>query len=130
MTKDADSRRRARCCSALAALTLIVALAGSASASVTRDAQALRNCPLPNYPGVGYFTSLMVSGTSCATGKQVAIAYYHCRIKHGGAAGRCPGGVLGFSCSEHRVSIPTEIDARVTCVRHDEKVVHTYQQDT
>ena len=89
-----------------------------------------RTCPLPTYPGLGYFTSLSVSGTTCATGKKVAIAYYHCRLKHGGVKGRCPGGVLGFRCSVVSDSIPTEIDARVTCTYKHETVVHTYQQDT
>ena len=69
-----------------------------------------------------------MSGTSCSTGAKVAIAFYHCRLKHG-KAGRCSGGVLGFTCSEQRNSIPTEIDARVTCKHSSEKVVHTYQQD-
>jgi hypothetical protein len=50
-------------------------------------------------------------------------------VRHG-LAGRCVGGVLGFRCTEKRVSIPTEIDARVTCVKGNEKVIHTYQQDT
>jgi hypothetical protein len=102
-----------------------------ARASVTARpvARAASACKAPKYPGVGYFTSLSVTHTSCATGSKVAIAYYHCRVKHG-LSGRCVGGVLGFRCSEKRVSIPTEIDARVTCRRHDETVVHTFQQDT
>jgi len=108
--------------------TSLAVLAAATSARAASPAPAVRSCPLPRYPGVGYFTSLTVSGTTCATGKRVAVAYYHCRTKHG-AAGRCPIGVLGFRCSEHRVSIPTEIDARVTCVMGHERVIHTYQQD-
>ncbi len=110
------------------AATVLAVLAATGSARAASPAQATRSCPLPPYPGVGYFTSLTVSRTSCATGKRVAVAYYHCRTKHG-PAGRCPVGVLGFRCSEHRVSIPTEIDARVTCVLGHERVTHTYQQD-
>lgn len=91
-------------------------------------AHAARNCSPPRYPGLGYFTSLTVTGVSCATGGKVAIAYYHCRLRHG-AAGRCQGGVLGFGCSERRNSIPTEIDARVTCRKSGETVIHTYQQN-
>jgi hypothetical protein len=126
-----DGRRRdaIRGLCALLALSLAAAIAASASGATARPA-AVVNCPLPHYPGVGYFTSLTVSGTSCRSGKAVAIAYYHCRLSHGGVKGRCPGGVLGFSCAEHRVSIPTEIDARVTCTKGRAKVVHTYQQDT
>jgi hypothetical protein len=110
--------------------TLTAALGGACGASARSKAHPLRTCPLPSYPGLGYFTSLSVSGTTCATGKKVAIAYYHCRIKHGGVKGRCPGGVLGFHCSVVSDSIPTEIDARVTCTYKHETVVHTYQQDT
>ena len=121
--------------SSLAAVALVAPLAPAAAGpnaagSVTAGpiAHAARNCSPPKYPGTGYFTSLTVSGTSCATGTKVALAYYHCRL-HSGPAGRCRGGVLGFSCQEQRESIPTEIDARVTCRRHSETVIHTYQQD-
>jgi hypothetical protein len=121
----AGARRRL---TVIALACAALSLAGAATAAPS--GAAMQMClPLPHYPGLGYFTSLTVSGTSCATGKKVAIAYYHCRTKNG-PAGRCTGGVLGFKCSEHRVSIPTEIDARVTCTKNGEKVVHTYQQDT
>ncbi|MGA2469321.1 MAG: hypothetical protein ABSG64_01355 [Solirubrobacteraceae bacterium] len=106
----------------------VAALASTGSAGATSAAQAMRNCPLPTYPGIGYFTSLTVSGTTCAEGKKVAIAYYYCRTKHG-VKGTCPGGVLGFRCKVVSNSIPTEIDARVTCVYEHETVIHTYQQD-
>ena len=33
------------------------------------------------------------------------------------------------ACHEKRNSIPTEIEARVTCTRGSATVVHTYQQD-
>lgn len=101
----------------------------SGNAAARPLAHAARTCSSPQYPGTGYFTSLSVKGTSCSTGRKVELAYYRCRVRHG-AAGRCSGGVLGFSCSEHRNSIPTEIDARVTCRHRKEEVVHTYQQDT
>jgi hypothetical protein len=117
----------------LAVPGLSLALAASPATVTTSAAgpvahEATHNCSTPKYPGLGYFTSLSVSGTSCSTGSKVAIAYYHCRIRHG-AAGRCSGGVLGFSCSERRNSIPTEIDARVTCRRQHATVIHTFQQD-
>lgn len=110
---------------ACAALTLLPAQAGLAAPAVAR---AAANCSTPNYPGTGYFSSLSVSGTSCSTGRKLVLSYYHCRLKHG-AAGRCTSSVEGFGCTEKRQSIPTEVDARVTCYRHKEKVVHTYQQD-
>ena len=122
--------RRTRAVGCLAVAALVIALTAGTPAHAAPPAEAaLVNCQPPHYPGLGYFTSLTVSGTSCATGKNVAIAYYHCRLRNG-VKGRCAGGVLGFRCIEKRVSIPTEIDARVSCVKGSEKVVHTYQQDT
>jgi hypothetical protein len=110
-------------CGALsAALVAIALLVTSAHAST-------RSCNPPKYPGTGYFTSLAVSNTTCATGRQVALAWYRCRTKHG-PAGRCHSEVLGFTCSEKRVSIPTEYDARVTCHKGGATVIHTYQQNT
>jgi hypothetical protein len=102
--------------------------AGGTIAIASPVAYAARTCSPPRYPGLGYFTSLSVSGVSCTTGSKVALAYYHCRTRHG-AAGRCYSTVLGFSCSEKRNSIPTEIDARVTCRHQHQTVTHTYQQD-
>lgn len=102
----------------------------AAAPAVTRPvANAARTCSAPAYPGSGYFTSLSVSHTSCATGRKVARAWYFCRIAHG-PAGRCHRRVLGYSCHETRQSIPTEIDARVRCRRGVRRVTHTYQQDT
>jgi len=109
-------------------LVLVLCALGIAAAAASPLAGLARTCKPPAYPGVGYFTSLTVSGTSCATGSKVALAYHHCRLRHG-ISGRCSGGVLGFRCSEKRNSIPTEIAARVTCNRGHETVVHTYQQD-
>src|SRR3954470_20094523 len=106
---------------AAAACALPTTAAGSATAATT--------CHTPKYPGSGYFTWLSVKGTTCTTGKRVALAYYHCRLRHG-KAGRCTAKVLGYRCKERRNSIPTEIDARVTCTRGARKVVHTYQQNT
>jgi hypothetical protein len=83
---------------------------------------------VPKYPGLGYFTSLTVTGVNCATGTKLALAYYRCRTRSG-PSGRCRQRVLGFGCSERRNSIPTEIDGRVTCRRQHGLVVHTYQQN-
>src|SRR3954447_22006766 len=104
------------------ALSVVVLVSGSAAASAA-------SCSAPKYPGSGYFTSLKVTKVSCSTGKKVAIAYYKCRLKHG-VSGRCTSRVLGYSCKETRTSIPTEIDARVTCKSGSKKVEHSYQQNT
>src|SRR3954453_4977818 len=92
------------------------------------SAFAARTCHPPKFPGNGYFTSLGVTHTDCATGKKVALAYYRCPPRHG-IRGRCAG-VLGYTCKETRQSIPTEFDARVTCKHGRVVVVHTYQQNT
>lgn len=107
---------------AFAALTIAAAVLATA-------AHAGRSCTPPKYPGNGYFTSLKVSNTSCSTGKKVVLAWYHCRTKHG-RAGSCHQRVLGYSCKEKRVKIPTEYDARVTCRKGKATVIHTYQQNT
>ncbi|MEV4420382.1 hypothetical protein AB0L40_10475 [Patulibacter sp. NPDC049589] len=101
---------------------LVFALPHTASAST-------RSCSTPTYPGVGYFTSLKVTNTTCGTGTKVLKGYYKCRIKHG-KTGRCTSKVVGFRCTEKRNSIPTEFLARVTCKKGKVTVVHTYQQDT
>jgi hypothetical protein len=109
---------------------LMLAAGLAAVACALPTAARAATCHPPSYPGSGYFTSLTVHGTSCATGKKLVLAYRRCRVRHGGVKGRCPGGVMGYTCKEKRTSIPTEIDARVTCTRGSRKVVHTYQQNT
>jgi hypothetical protein len=115
------------------AMPAVVAVAAIASPGTTASArpvaQTARTCSAPKYPGLGYFTSLTVTNTDCTTGRKLVFAYYHCRTRSG-PAGSCHSSVLGFSCHEQRNSIPTEVDARVTCRRHNETVIHTYQQDT
>jgi hypothetical protein len=114
----------------VAAFFAVALMAFAASAALAgTPTRTARSCTPPKYPGVGYFTTLTVKGTSCATGKKLVLAYYRCRIRNG-KAGRCHSTVLGYTCHEKRNTIPTEIDARVTCRRHTATVVHTYQQDT
>ncbi len=109
----------------LAGTSAVVATDGVGASTVARST---RSCSPPKYPGLGYFTAVRVSGTSCATGKKVALAYYRCRVKHG-RAGHCTSRVLHFRCTEKRNRIPTQIDARVTCKYGSRTVVHYYQQD-
>lgn len=91
-------------------------------------AHAAQACKPPRYPGTGYFTSLNVKHARCPTGKRLALAYYRCRTRRS-RSGHCHHRVLHFRCHERRTSIPTEIDARVTCLRGERVVVHTYQQN-
>jgi hypothetical protein len=113
----------------LAPILAVAALVcAGTTATASPVAHAAHTCSAPKYPGIGYFTSLRVSGTSCSRGSQVAVDYYRCRTRHG-KAGTCSGGVDGYRCSESRHSIPTEIDARVTCHKGHATIIHTYQQD-
>ena len=88
-----------------------------------------RVCRPPTFPGEGYFTSLTVRETTCATGKRLVLAYYRCRIENG-PKGRCRRSVLGYRCSERRNSIPTQISARVTCTAGRRTIKHSYEQNT
>jgi hypothetical protein len=124
-----NHRANARWCAVFAVAAVAVTLAGGSTASAQPVGRLARSCSVPKYPGLGYFTSLSVAGTSCSNGDKLAFAYYRCRLQHG-KAGSCHSTVLGFSCHEQRNSIPTEIDARVTCRRGSATVIHTYQQDT
>jgi hypothetical protein len=111
------------------ALTALAVTGGPATASPVQ--RASQTCTPPKYPGSGYFTGkIRVTNISCSYGKRFVVAYYKCRTKNGSRpAGRCVTKVLGFSCTEKRESIPTEIDARVTCRRGTQRIVHTYQQN-
>jgi len=121
----------------LAFVTLALVAVGStghgpAPAAAAPAAKAARACPAPKYPGSGYFTSLRVSHTSCASGKKVALAHYTCRRAHG-VTGRCSRTVLHYRCKESRPSsgrIPTQYTAKVTCKRGSRRVVFAYQQNT
>ncbi|HYM54673.1 MAG TPA: hypothetical protein VES97_04880 [Solirubrobacteraceae bacterium] len=123
------SRRRRSLWLALPLIATVLALGAATPASGRGSAAVTRTCSVPKYPGLGYFTSLSVSGTSCATGDKLVLAYYRCRTRSG-PAGTCHSTVLGYTCHEQRNSIPTEIDARVVCRRRSATVVHTYQQNT
>jgi hypothetical protein len=88
-----------------------------------------KGCSPPKYPGNGYFTSLTVKRTDCATGERVMLAHYDCRTENG-RRGRCHRRVAGYRCHERRIAIPTEFDARVKCRKGARRVVFTYQQNT
>ena len=110
----------------LALAAASAALIGATAAAAGPAAHSAGSCTPPKYPGSGYFTSLRVAHVSCATGKRVALAHYHCRRKHG-IKGRCPS-VLGYRCSERRNANSVEFVSRTTCTRGSRKVLFTYQQ--
>lgn len=107
------------CCTAVACTAALAVGAGAAAIRQLRRAR-VSGC---------YFTSLKVERVSCRTGRKVTLAHHRCRTESG-RAGRCGRRVLRYRCSEQRNSIPTEINARVTCRRGGAKVVYTYQQNT
>jgi len=111
----------------------LAALAVTGSAAPANTVQrSSRSCTPPKYPGQGYFTGKihLTNISSCSYAKRFVVAFYNCRTKNGRSpSGRCTTRVLGFSCREQRESIPTEIDAKVTCRRGTQRIVHTYQQN-
>ena len=111
-------------------LTVIACLALALAA--TPSSAAGRSCTPPTYPGSGYFTGkIRATNVGCAYAKRFVRAYYRCRTSSGRRpTGRCTSRVLGFKCTERRgESSPVEINARVTCNRGTQRIVHTYQQN-
>lgn len=121
--------RRKRFGAAFCAAIACLALTAVSATAADQVAHQSRTCSPPKYPGNGYFTSLSVRGVSCKTGRRVTLAHYRCRTESG-PRGRCHRRVLRYSCTETRHSIPSEIDARVTCKRGARRVTYTYQQNT
>lgn len=122
---------RTRLLAAAACLVVAAPVATAATASAGPIAHtATATCPKPNSPPYpnGYYNRLVVTGTSCASGKKVMHAHHKCRTKHG-VRGRC-GHVLGYRCTEKRRSISTEFNSRVTCKNGTRKVVYYYTQNT
>jgi hypothetical protein len=128
-TTDPMSPRSLACAGLGAIATLITPAAAAAPAT---PAAALTNCRLTTaqelHSGPSYLTSVAVSGTSCNEGVALAKAYYRCRVRAGGPAGRCRSTVLGFRCTETRTGIKIQYDGIVTCTRA--RVLHKYVQDT
>ena len=114
----------------LASAVLCSATAAQASSPITRASSTCHLGKDGRRLGATYVTSLSVTRVSCSRGKRVVKAYNACRKAHGGVKGRCPRKVLGYRCSEHRQSIPTEITARVSCKAHSRRVRFNYEQFT
>ena len=110
---------------ALLAALAVVALAGAGTASA-------KSCSPAKYKsGEGYFTSLSVSGTSCAAGRTVQKHHYSCRVRNGGDDGRCNQRVDGYRCRERRPASGNngvEYNASVSCSKGSRRVKFTYEQ--
>jgi hypothetical protein len=121
------TRRRTSCLVVLACLAVAALLGASGTASADLPAQAAASCSAPRYPGEGYFTErIRTRRVSCRTARSFVKAYYRCRLRHG-KAGRCSS-LRGYRCTERRVRIPTELNARATCRNGGRRIIHTYQQ--
>jgi hypothetical protein len=114
---------------------LSVSAVPSASVSAAQPvAAAASTCKISGKEeslGPTYVTYLGVSGgASCRQGERLVRAFYRCRIKHGGAAGRCSG-VEGFRCTENRYAkIAVQYDSHVLCTHGRERIRHDYTQFT
>ena len=116
-------------CAAVLAVSGEYATAIAGSSPVASGATTCNVSKVGRKLGPTYVTSLMETGTSCATAVSLVKAYYRCRLGNGGKKGRC-GSVAGFKCSEVRNSIKTQFTAKATCRRNAVTVVHTYTQFT
>jgi hypothetical protein len=114
---------------------LSAAASGSAiSAAAQPTARAASSCNISGKEeslGPTYVTYIGVSGgASCKQAERLVRAFYRCRVKHGGVAGRCSG-VEGFRCSENRyATIAVQYDSHVLCTRGRERIRHDYTQFT
>jgi len=105
---------------AVAAVALIPASASAATCKLPADGRGL---------GPTYLLALTTTKAGCGQGKAVVKAWHACATKRR-ADGRCATKVLGYRCSEKRVTGPTEFDAKATCVKGAARVRFTYTQFT
>jgi hypothetical protein len=116
----------------LAAFALAVLLCAPAGASPPL-AHAAGSCSLAGkYRSLGptYVERLSVSRTSCSTGTKLIKSYNACRLRSGGAKGRCRSKVLGFRCSEKRSSSSVQFVATVHCTSGSKTVNFAYSENT
>ncbi len=92
-----------------------------------------RHCSAPKYPRrSGRSLDLTTFHLSCSTGRRLALAHYRCRVKRGGALGRCSESknkrILGYRCKEQRLINRGYYDGRVQCERGNHTAVYIYRQ--
>jgi uncharacterized membrane protein len=117
-------------CAAAAVVALTAGAQPAAAATCKLTASEKYNRSAKNGPT--YTRNLRVSGgASCATGHKMIRSFYNCRVANGGRKGRCRKKVLGFSCTEKRSNvIATQFDAKVTCKKGSQRILHDYTQLT
>lgn len=118
-----------------ALLTGLIASSAAAASGPQATASAT-NCQLSTKEqrglGASYVTSLKVSGTTCAKGKGVTLAFNQCRTAGGKPQGKCTRKVGNYSCSEKRYdAVPgVQYSSKVTCSWGQKRVLSTYTQNT
>jgi len=120
--------------SAVVGLLSVSAVPGASGSAAQPVAAAASTCNISGKEeslGPTYVTYVGVSGgASCRQAERLVRAFYRCRVKHGGVAGRCSG-VEGFRCSENRYAkIAVQYDSHVLCTRGRERIRHDYTQFT
>jgi hypothetical protein len=120
--------------SAVVGVLSVAAVPGASGSAARPVAAAASTCNISGKEeslGPTYVTYVGVSGgASCRQAERLVRAFYRCRVKHGGVAGRCSG-VEGFRCSENRYAkIAVQYDSHVLCTRGRERIRHDYTQFT
>jgi hypothetical protein len=136
-----DRAQQARCrylspMPRLAAIVLFAALLALpvATAGARPVAQISKSCHLSTSEqrnGLGvttYVLSVSATHIGCGKAKGLVKAFHTCRHKNG-KAGRCPH-VKGYSCTESRISSPTQYDSKAICKKGSKVVRNTYTQNT
>jgi hypothetical protein len=101
----------------LVATSLTLSIA-AASGAHSPQAQAAKGCGVGSGQGYGYsyLTSLIVTNTSCSTGRNVA--HHH-------------GHVRGWHCTKTRLDTsPVQYDEKVACKNGSRRVKWTFTQNT
>lgn len=120
----------------LTAALLAGLIASSGFAASPQATASATNCTLSTKEqrglGASYVTSLKVSGTTCAKGKGVTLAFNQCRTAGGKPQGKCARKVGNYTCVEKRYdAVPgVQYSSKVTCSWGSKKVFSTYTQNT
>lgn len=120
----------------LTAALLAGLVASSALAASPQATASATDCTLTTKEqrglGASYVTSLKVSGTTCAKGKGVTLAFNKCRTAGGKPQGKCTRKVGSYTCAEKRYdAVPgVQYSSKVTCTWGQKKIFSTYTQNT
>lgn len=122
--------------SLIAALLAALTVSSAFASDGPRATASATNCTLSTKEqrglGASYVTSLRVSGTTCAKGKGVTLAFNKCRTSGGKPQGTCTRKVGKYTCTEKRYdAVPgVQYSSKVTCSWGQKRVFSTYTQNT